>query len=110
MWYFVDGVLILKDSVWPTFTLIDVANPWMVESPAPLICQSEGASPGSWFSHTIGFDVQAARADCARSAPKARVANVSPIARVSSRSLGEAKLGVDENRISGIDPLTPLPC
>ena len=72
MWYFVDGVLILKDSVWPAFTLIDVANPWIEESPAPSICQSEGASPGSWFSQTIGFDVHAARADCARSAPKAR--------------------------------------
>ena len=42
MWYFVDGVLILKDSVWPTFTLIDVANPWIEESPAPLTCQSRG--------------------------------------------------------------------
>src|ERR1700757_4602409 len=104
MWYFVDGVLILKFSVWPTFTLIDVAKPWIVESPAPLICQSVGASPGSWFSQTIGFDVQAASADCACRAPTASSASVTPIARVRSRSLGEAQSGVDESRKSGIYP------
>ena len=47
------GVLILKDSVWPTFTLIDVAKPWIVESPAPLTCQSLAGSPGSVFSQAI---------------------------------------------------------
>src|SRR5690242_1494450 len=53
MWYDVAGVLILKDSVCPTFTLIDVANPWIVESPAPLTCQSLGGSPGKEFSQAI---------------------------------------------------------
>src|SRR5690348_11456178 len=61
MWYEVDGVLILKDSASPTFTLIDVAKPWIVESPIPLTCQSLGGSPGSWFSHAIVL-VQAAAA------------------------------------------------
>ena len=32
----------MKDSVWPTLTLIDVAKPWIVESPAPFTCQSLG--------------------------------------------------------------------
>ena len=53
MWYDVAGVLILKDSVCPTFTLIDVAKPWIVESPAPLTCQSLGGSPGKVFSQAI---------------------------------------------------------
>ena len=53
MWYDVDGVLILKISVSPAFTLIDVAKPWIVESPIPFTCQSLVGSPGSWFSHAI---------------------------------------------------------
>src|SRR5258707_8679600 len=53
MWYEAAGVLILKDSVWPTFTLIDVAKPWIVWSPSPLTCQSLGGSPGSEFSQAI---------------------------------------------------------
>src|SRR6476646_5128667 len=53
MWYAFAGVLILKDSVSPTFTLIAVANPWMVWSPAPFTCQSAGGSPGFVFSHAI---------------------------------------------------------
>ena len=35
MWYLVDGVLILNWIVWPTFTLICVAKPWIESSPAP---------------------------------------------------------------------------
>lgn len=53
MWYDFAGVLILKDSVPPTFTLIDVAKPWIVESPIPFTDQSLDGSPGSWFSHAI---------------------------------------------------------
>ena len=53
MWYDVAGVSILKDSVCPTFTLIDVAKPWIVGSPAPLTCQSLGGSPGKVFSQAI---------------------------------------------------------
>ena len=56
MWYAFAGVLILKDSVSPAFTLIDVAKPWIVESPAPLTCQSLGGSPGCVFSHAITLD------------------------------------------------------
>ena len=53
MWYAFAGVLILKDTVSPTFTLIAVAKPWIVESPAPLTCQSLGGSPGRLFSQAI---------------------------------------------------------
>src|SRR5215813_13940615 len=53
MWYDFDGVLILKVMACPAFTLIDVAKPWIVESPAPLTCQSLGGSPGNVFSHAI---------------------------------------------------------
>ena len=53
MWYEAAGVLILKFSVSPAFTLIDVAKPWMVEFPAPLTCQSLGGSPGKVFSQAI---------------------------------------------------------
>ena len=49
--------LILKDSVCPAFTLIDVAKPWSVESPAPLTCQSLAGSPVCWFSQAIGLIV-----------------------------------------------------
>src|SRR5215471_1964947 len=53
MWYDRDGVLILNDSVCPGVTLICVAKPWIVESPAPLTCQSLGGSPGLVFSQAI---------------------------------------------------------
>src|SRR4249919_1440307 len=53
MWYAPAVALILKFSVCPAFTLIDVAKPWIVESPAPLTCQSLGGSPGSVFSQAI---------------------------------------------------------
>ena len=63
IWYVVAGVLILNDSVWPTFTLIDVANPWIVESPMPVTCQSLGGSPGNAFSHATGFAHEASAGD-----------------------------------------------
>src|SRR5437773_13356 len=53
IWYDVDGVSILKSSVCPTFTLIDVAKPWIAGSPAPLTCQSLAGSPGCVFSQAI---------------------------------------------------------
>src|ERR1700679_3536992 len=55
MWYFVDGVLILKLSVWPTLTLIWVAKPWIVSSPIPSTCQSSGLRPGFEFSQATGL-------------------------------------------------------
>src|SRR5215475_7219116 len=74
MWYALAGVLILKFSVCPAFTLIDVAKPWIVESPAPLTCQSLGGSPGCVFSQAItlttgGPHGPAAAADCAPTRP-----------------------------------------
>ena len=53
MWYAFEGVLILKNMVCPGLRLIEVAKPWMVESPAPLTCQSLGGSPGEVFSQAI---------------------------------------------------------
>ena len=46
-------MLILKFTVSPTLTLIEVAKPWIVASPAPLTCQALGAVPGREFSHAI---------------------------------------------------------
>jgi hypothetical protein len=34
-------------------TLIEVAKPWIVESPAPLTCQALGAVPGREFSQAM---------------------------------------------------------
>ncbi len=42
MWYDWPCVLILNWTVPPWFTLIDVAKPWIVASPAPVTCQSAG--------------------------------------------------------------------
>jgi hypothetical protein len=47
----------LNDTVCPAFTLIDVAKPWSVESPAPLTCQSLAGSPVCWFSQAMGLIV-----------------------------------------------------
>src|ERR1700744_885061 len=55
MWYFVDGVLILKLSVPPTLTLIWVAKPWIVSSPIPSTCHFSGSTPGFEFSQATGF-------------------------------------------------------
>ena len=55
MWYALAGVLILNDWVSPTLTLIDVAKPWIVESPAPFTCQLLGAVPGWVFSQAMTF-------------------------------------------------------
>src|SRR5437899_1869879 len=53
MWYDDAGVRILKDSVSPAFTLIAVAKPWIVESPAPATSQSLSGSPVRVFSQAI---------------------------------------------------------
>src|SRR5215510_1948581 len=53
-------LLILNETVWPTFTLMSVANPWIPGLPAsPLgVSQTDGAVPGSWFSHGMGLTRQ----------------------------------------------------
>jgi hypothetical protein len=50
-------VSILKDIVPPCATLMSVANPWMLESPFPVISQLLGLLPGFEFSHTISFAI-----------------------------------------------------
>src|SRR5215472_12955506 len=53
-------LLILKETVWPTFTEMFVAKPWMPGSPAsPLgVSQTDWGVPGSWFSQGMGLAVQ----------------------------------------------------
>ena len=55
--YAVASVLILKLMVWPALTLISVAKPWILGSPAPapLISQLESGVPGKQFSASIAF-------------------------------------------------------
>jgi hypothetical protein len=47
----------LKPIVLPTFTLMSVANPWIVVSPAPLMSQIAGSVPGLLFSQAILFEL-----------------------------------------------------
>ena len=49
------AVSILKRTVCPLLTLISVANPCMVRSPAPLISHVDLGVPAKAFSVTIGF-------------------------------------------------------
>src|SRR5579875_1174894 len=71
------SVEILKYSVWPMFTLMSVAKPWMVGSPTPVTSQTLSGVPGLEFSQTIGLlpgphgDVAAEAAGCAASSPPA---------------------------------------
>src|SRR5215471_18802184 len=83
MWYEFDGVLILKFSVSPAFTLIDVAKPWIVESPIPFTCQSLTGSPGSWFSHAIVLAQAAAAGRAPTTESKlSSIASVRPMANL----------------------------
>src|SRR4051794_33836794 len=68
MWYFVAGVLILKRTVSPGLTLIDVANPWIVVDPAPVTCQVLGASPGLLFSQAMTLVTGGPQGSAARAA------------------------------------------
>src|SRR5437870_3243842 len=45
----------LKWTVSPLLTLISVAKPCRLGSPAPLMSHSVAGLPGCWFSQTIGF-------------------------------------------------------
>ena len=44
---------ILKSICWPTLTLMSVAKPWMLSSPAPSMSHSLGGLPGLLFSQAI---------------------------------------------------------
>ncbi len=61
--------MILKSTVPPTLTLIEVANPWIVESPIPFTCQSEGGSPGLVFSQATLFVTGTAQGSAAAAGP-----------------------------------------
>src|SRR5262245_15556889 len=49
------GVLSLKKTVLPRLTLMSVANPWMLESPAPLTSHCEEGLPGRQFSASMAL-------------------------------------------------------
>src|SRR5499433_2458919 len=50
----------------PLLTLMLMAKPWMVESPAPLTSQVDCATPGRQFSASIGLAGTAQLADALR--------------------------------------------
>src|SRR5574342_1439395 len=71
------GVLTLKATVPPGFTLMSVAKPWMVASPAPLTSQVDCAVPARQFSASMALageaqDAPATRGMASSSAPAAR--------------------------------------
>ena|SRR5437660_8732198 len=85
-------LLILKEIVWPTFTLTSVAKPWRLGLPAsPLgVSQTVGSVPGSWFSQGIGLTAQStARTGTGRRAFPGRssAATSRPIARMLGKRL-----------------------
>ncbi len=78
-------MLTLKDSVSPTFTLMDVAKPWIVWSPAPLTCQSLVGSPGSVFSQAITLTT---------GGPHGPAAAAGRAATTESRAVADASMSV----------------
>ena len=68
----------MKEIVSPLLTLIEVANPWIVESPFPEICQSLSGSPGNAFSQATGL---AHAADAAGATTRATARTVASNAR-----------------------------
>src|SRR6476646_11366938 len=95
MWYDEAGVLILKVTVSPRFTLIAVANPWMVESPAPLTCQSLAGSPARVFSQAITL-VTGGPQGPAAAAGTAKAVGSAPIARSRSATVTMARTWLPE--------------
>jgi hypothetical protein len=70
MWYDAASVSILKCTVSPRLTLMSVAKPWIVASPASAVGMSHPARgvPGSAFSTWIAFCASAAGAASIQSA------------------------------------------
>ena len=69
--YAAASVLILKSIVCPWSTLMSLAKPWIVGSPAPETSHSDCGAPGFAFSQTIAL------------------AQGSPVARAGPASRGE---------------------
>jgi hypothetical protein len=101
IWYEVAGVLILKETVWPTLALIEVANPWIVESPMPVTCQSLGGSPGNAFSQATGFP-HAATASVAN----AKLAKMATPRAAAMMITGLQRRRSDVQPDAGDDPIT----
>src|SRR5438445_795609 len=66
--YAVAGVLILNTTVLASLTLMSVAKPWIVASPASLVGMLHwlGGVPAWAFSHTIGLLISGSHATCGR--------------------------------------------
>src|SRR5438034_3741683 len=82
--YDVAFVLTLNVMVPPWFTLMSVANPWMVGSPAPLTSHSLGGLPASAFSHTTALDNGGEHELCAATCWALRLGSATTTARTSS--------------------------
>ena len=48
-------MLTLNETVSPRFTLMSVAKPWRLASPAPLMSHSPGGLPGRQFSASMAL-------------------------------------------------------
>src|SRR4051812_20944049 len=80
--------LILKETVCPWSTLISVAKPWTLLSPAPAMSHSEEGLPGCWFSHATGLDPDGGGTHVT---PCCRPSIVGPVANVSASARALAK-------------------
>jgi hypothetical protein len=94
--------LILKLTVVPTLTLMSVAKPWMLGSPAPEMSHTLGSVPSSWFSQTMLLPVQPAgtAASASRPAKPVKVAHSKATVTAIARHAG-AWAFVNAARLSG---------
>ena len=81
-----DAVLILKETVPPTSTLMSVAKPWMPGSPAPLTLHTDCGVPGCAFSQGIGLTFATEQGSTARTVRTASGAFETATTATSSRS------------------------
>jgi hypothetical protein len=90
--------------VWPRFTLMFVAKPWIVGSPMPSMSHSLGGLPGSAFSQTIGLE--AGGVQVCPAAPLAPI-NKETVASIDSARANHL-LPVNTGALSSLDKLYPL--
>src|SRR5215213_6503000 len=81
-------VLTLNETVWPLLTLMSVAKPWMLGSPAPPTSHSLAGLPGLEFSHTIGFTTGGSHGPAALVGRVAAIASSKPAKANASQTRG----------------------
>ena len=92
-------------TVSPGLTLIEVANPWIVVDPEPVICQSLVGSPVWVFSHAITLTTGGPQGSAAAAMPVEVISN-GPIpnpaaaapARMAAPSRPERRAGLTRPR------------